>query len=279
MVRRSTRRSQSNDTDRIVHSKLYEPNMKKLTEFSDEDDVPYLRSSIVREKSERYSESRSTEDRFERKEFGGWIGALCCIILTPLIILVPNVICDEKQCSITKLPNFGKYKSIEAFLDYDALAFYSGYVLLMAFLSALPFGGPKVNGLPNKQGKLSYRLNGTFVLICTSAALIALEYLNVPVVATVLDKYFQIVVSSLVVSFLVAIYLYVRSFYVSVSALNPHAISNSQIYNFWIGREINPRILNVIDMKVLFYRITLSLFVSIRGVDGSYDYNCYFRYI
>lgn len=254
LVRHPIQKSQSREIDRIVHLKHTDPKIQKLTEFSDEDDIPTFRSGLVRKKSERRSESKVIDEQ-TKTELGEWIGALLGIISTPLFVIALFMFCDEIQCSFTKIPNFQKYKYLSTYVNSSALLAYSAYALLIAILSALPIGGSKASGLLNKHGKLEYVLNGWFCFILTGLVLVSLEYFNVPVIDFILKRYFQLVISSIIFGILIAIYLYVRSFFVPISALNPYAISNSKIYNFWIGREINPRAFHRIDIKLYMMRL------------------------
>ncbi|KAF2903369.1 hypothetical protein ILUMI_02818 [Ignelater luminosus] len=254
LVRRPIQKSQSREIDRIVHLKHSEATIQKLTEFSDEDEIPTFRSGLVREISERRSEPKVIDEQ-TKAELGEWIGALLGIISTPLFVIALFICCDENQCSFTKLPNFQKYKYFSTYINTSALLAYSAYALFVAILSALPIGGSKTSGLLNKHGKLDYVLNGWFCFILTSLALVSLEYFKVPVISFILKRYFQLAISAIIIGIFIAIYLYVRSFFVPISALNPYTISNSKVYNFWVGREVNPRAFNRIDIKLYMMRL------------------------
>lgn len=245
VVLRSSTKLPSNDVERVVHLKN-DLAVKKLTEFSDEDDIPLIRRSIsVREQS---------EDVKLKTEAGSWLGALLGILIIPATFAILYALCNETHCKFTQLLNLNKFKHLSSWFDSTAFLIYLGYISLVAILSAIPIGGRKVSGLPNKQGKLIYVMNGFFIAIVTSVLLVSLEYYKVPVISHILDKYFQLIVTAVIVGILVSIYLYAHSFYVPISALNPHAISNSKIYNFFIGREINPRIYGKLDMKIFLFR-------------------------
>lgn len=81
-------------------------------------------------------------------------------------------------------------------------------------------------------------------------------YMNVPVSDYILNNIVQFSISGWIVGTILAVGLYIKASKTSVFNLNIYASTNSKIYNFWQGREINPRI-GALDIKLLLIRVSL----------------------
>lgn len=248
-IKRITR-SQNREVERVSTIRQFDTN-KRLGEFSDDDDIAKIKQL-------------TTFDRSYPSEFGGWIGALFLIIFSTIAVIALHILCDEYQCSFVRLPNLSKYKSLKTFYDPLSILCYIGYFTLLAVLSALPFGGPRISSLPNKHGKLDYIMNGVFSTIVIFLVVFGLEWAGISVTNFVIQHLFHLLIASLCVGYLLSLYLYVRSFYVPVSALNTHVIGKNAIYAFFMGREVNPRIFGVIDLKMFLLRLAhiTSIFIA-----------------
>lgn len=110
-------------------------------------------------------------------------------------------------------------------------------------------------------GKLKYRFNGLsssiFILVGCLAGTIS-QGADFVVWTYLTDNYVQILTANIIISFALAIYVYVGSF--SVKPDNPEkrelaagGQTGNLIYDFYIGRELNPRVtlplLGEIDIK------------------------------
>ncbi|XP_018327297.1 lamin-B receptor [Agrilus planipennis] len=287
LVRRSARISQQREVERIVHVKqdLF---AQKLAEFSDDDDIKNFKYSNSEKmlsmfntpdrsstSLDRVSESRKFEkstndlkrfDLLDRYEFGGSIGALALMCFIPVTVYGINLSCNRNSCSFTKIPDLENLKKVSSYFDLSAWTAFFVFALALMISSALPFGGKKVTGLLNKEGILEYRMNGLFSAIILSTLTIALSIYGFPVVQIVTEKYFQMITASLIFGILLSVILYLRSRHVSVSALNPHAVTRSHIYNFWMGRELNPRFFGVVDVKMYLYRFVIISSLIINGI-------------
>lgn len=90
-----------------------------------------------------------------------------------------------------------------------------------------------------------------------AVALLGLSvYKNVPVSDFILTNSVQLTISGWLVGSILALGLYVKADRASVVNLNIYASTNSQIYNFWQGREISPRV-GILDVKLLLIRASL----------------------
>lgn len=247
LVHRFTRTSQNRDIERVVHLKQFDSVTvtKKLGEFSDEDDVLVKKSQ---------TELQNFTDTKKLMEFGGSYGALIFIVMLPVFVVGLNVFCNEEHCSFAKLPNLKKFTLISTYFDATAFLSVVAYLILVAVLSALPFGGSKVAALPNKHGKFNYVMNGLFSWFVLLLIGCGLELSNVPVTSFITEHILPLSVASIFCGVIVSVYAYIRSFYVPVSALNAHVVGKAGVYGFFLGREINPRVFSSIDLKLLFFR-------------------------
>lgn len=81
-------------------------------------------------------------------------------------------------------------------------------------------------------------------------------YKNILVSDYILDNIVQLSVSAWLVGTFLALGLYIKAGKAPLANLNIYASTKSKIYNFWQGREINPRI-GALDIKLLLIRASL----------------------
>lgn len=105
-----------------------------------------------------------------------------------------------------------------------------------------------------------YFLTGLLSAIVTVAILAVLKYFKFTV-TIIADKYIQFFVTGLVYAYILALLLYIRGGRAHIVAQNPFAMTGSFIYDFWMGREVNPRI-GPFDVKVGLYRTGIIGMVS-----------------
>ncbi|KAJ8934326.1 hypothetical protein NQ314_013366 [Rhamnusium bicolor] len=229
LVRRFTRASQNREVERVVHLKHFDSMVvtKRLGEFSDEDEMLAKKTQ---------PELQKLPETQNRTEFGGVYGVLVYIIAIPTFLIAFYIL---------------SYFDAKSFLGVIA------HVTLLAILSVLPFGGPKVSATPNKHSKFEYVANGSFCFVIVLLICCGLELKNIPIVDYVINHIFHLLIAYLTLGCLLSVYNYISSFYVPVSALNTHAVGKNAIYGFFMGREINPRI-SSLDIKILCYRVVLT---------------------
>lgn len=245
VVQRYLRSSQNREEERIVHLKHFDSLTvtKHLGEFSDEDDLQEMKSSNLKD----IQKTRLTE-------FGGTIGALFLIFAIPLTITGLYTLCNETLCRFTRTPSYRKFTDLSETFDAKSVLGVVAFVMILAILSALPFGGRKTSALPNKHGKFIYIMNGLLSFILISSFGLGLEFFGVKVAEHIVDHIFHLLVSSILLGLIISVYAYIRSFYAPVSALNSYAVGRNGIYAFFLGRELNPRSFSIIDLKLLFFR-------------------------
>ena len=123
------------------------------------------------------------------------------------------------------------------------------YMLSLVLYAALP--AQEVDGIELQNGgRLKYRFNAfssaaTILAICAAGTFA--QGADFPVWSFINRNYVGLVSSNLLVSFLLAVYVYVRSFEVKrgnkeLRELAAGGHSGNIIYDWFIGRELNPRI-------------------------------------
>lgn len=179
-------------------------------------------------------------------EFGGPMGALATTLALPVVVLW--------LLHMTKL----------GFVDFDFLgnllvvdnnmetylactAGLIGWFIFLVFLWAI-LPGPVVQGAPihgNKKHTLGYKLNGHL----TFWVVIGLVFgLKIPLNEYLYRYYEPLAICDIILCFLLSTYMYGKSF-ASNSILAKGGDSGNPIYDYFIGRELNPR-LGFFDWKV-----------------------------
>lgn len=267
LTRRVSSRNQNREIDRIVHVNTFDSVAKKLSEFSDEDEVT--------QKYVRKSESKSVDlgsDFQQISEFGGTLGVFFWTLMVPFAGIALFVTCNETHCSFTKIPPYKKYLQAETYFDLTAGLTVLAFAIITAIFTALPFGGKKIVGLATKQGKFTYVLNGPFTSIFILALAAGLEFKGIPIAYFIAKHTFQLFVASYLCGLALIVWVHIRSYYEPLSSLNVHCLGRSWIYGFFMGRDLNPRLFGLVDLKIYVLRVSLigsvsEIFVSIINFD------------
>nr|CAD7405820.1 unnamed protein product [Timema cristinae] len=134
----------------------------------------------------------------------------------------------------------------QAYFDPMAAAIYLGFVAFLLLLYFLPVG-EHIEAADSRA--VSYRCNGFLTALVALAVVGGLHYQDYPV-TVVYDKYIQLIVSSLVLGFVLAIILFIKGGRVPINA----TLGKNHIYLFWMGREVTPHF-GPVAIKVLIFRI------------------------
>jgi len=216
------------------------------------------------------------------QEWGGWIGTSLFTLVLPLSLILPQLSCSEKQCEFT---NVTLPIDLESYVDLRGLLSYVLFLVLLAGISIVPIGRI-VDGLQSKIGRLQYRINGMRVInmqcaftllklylffffslmltlsyifsgflsvLLTIIAFIVCVYKDIRIDDYILSNIVRLSVSGWILGTILAFGLYIKAERAPIANLNIYASTNSKIYNFWQGREINPRI-GTLDIKLLLIR-------------------------
>lgn len=179
-------------------------------------------------------------------EFMGPVGAFLLIFLLPLTVYYVNLACRKGHCSVLALPTVPK-NLVAAFIEPESMLIYLAWFFFQVILALLPVG-PVIEGQTLASGgKLKYRCNGFFALVASLLTLGAAIYFKCPV-TKVTDKFFKLMTSAIIFSTLLSVALYISSRFVNPKKLASGGNTGNVIYDFFIGRELNPRI-GSLDLK------------------------------
>ncbi|XP_066561386.1 delta(14)-sterol reductase LBR [Amia ocellicauda] len=178
-------------------------------------------------------------------EFGGKIGAFFMLFLLPATVFALLLICNREDASILNFPPV--LPAIDTLWDNQVFGMVVLWFLFQALLYLLPIG-KVAEGLPLSSGKrLKYRINGFYALVLSVAVLGAAVYYKVDL-SYIHEHFLQFAVSAMALSLLLSVYLYTRSRWAHNDELAPGGNTGNLIYDFFIGRELNPRI-KIFDLK------------------------------
>lgn len=204
-------------------------------------------------------------------EFSGLPGALAISIGLPAVLILFELLCNRVYLAQGISLNFAAIKdqlpnSWEAvkLLVFDPLC-WKAYVTWFFTLAAcdvwLP--GQTLKGVPLRDGtRLTYKINGIAMLILFIAVLVYRWYTcenhYMPELAFVYNNMLQLTLTTIVFAWLLAVFVYVCSF---IPLRKPNGVgthervlsingnSGNVIYDWFIGRELNPRI-GPLDIKL-----------------------------
>ncbi|KAI5465364.1 Delta(14)-sterol reductase [Mariannaea sp. PMI_226] len=225
-------------------------------------------------------------------EFFGPPGAFVISFGLPILVYIFNFACNDisgcpapsllspKTLSLDKLKQEVGWpeNGIAGLVSWEATAATIGYILLsMILYRILP--AAEVQGTELKSGgKLTYRLNTMYcntVTLAVLAAGTAYQGAEFPVWTFISANFIQIMTAMIILSYLIAIFVYVRSFSVKPDNKEKRELaagghSGNLLYDWFIGRELNPRV-----TLPLIGEIDLKEFLELRpGMMGWIILNC-----
>ncbi|KAI7853410.1 ergosterol biosynthesis ERG4/ERG24 [Circinella umbellata] len=199
----------------------------------------------------------------EHYEFGGPIGALAMITLLPLLVITFAFGCDNSGYDpLHRLYAFtmdiveGKFSwemlasLVKSWKPWSILWVVGFLAQIITYSVALP--GETVKGTKLRDGtRLEYKLNA--LQAAQTAFMISMishrsQGLRTPV--WVYDNFGHLAVASIIIAFVVSIFVYVKSFIGEPRLLALGGNTGNPIYDFMIGRELNPRI-GKFDLKFI----------------------------
>ncbi|XP_038134026.1 delta(14)-sterol reductase LBR isoform X1 [Cyprinodon tularosa] len=174
-----------------------------------------------------------------RLDFGGKIGAFFWTLFLPAWVLFLLLQVNRKDPSLANFPP--PLPPLQSFWDPQALGFVVLWILFQALLYVLPVGKLSEGVLLRSGRRLKYRTNGFFAVLVSAAVVAAAVYQGADL--TYIHSHFlQLTTASFLIAMLLSIYLYVRSRSTSPDERALGGNSGNMIYDFFKGRELNPRI-------------------------------------
>jgi hypothetical protein len=182
-------------------------------------------------------------------EFGGPLGAAAVMMSLPLVIIGLYVGCGSSGCASGPASAVQVFRNAQLpqLWDWTAAAVVFGWTALhFALYVLLP--GPRVEGVVLRDGsRLKYPINGHLALwVSLTACLHGLPQLGLSL-SWLYDHYIQLAIASCALSTLISVYCYAVSF-AEGCMLADGGNSRNPVYDFFIGRPLNPRI-GQLDLK------------------------------
>ncbi|CAH6789608.1 delta(14)-sterol reductase LBR [Phodopus roborovskii] len=177
-------------------------------------------------------------------EFGGVPGASLIMIGLPACLFLLLLQCRQKDPSLLSLPP--PLPALGELWEPRVCGIYLLWFFVQALFHLLPIG-KVVEGTTLVDGRrLKYRLNGFYAFVLTSAIVGISLFWGIEL-CYMYTHFLQFALAATVFSVILSVYLYARSLKAPRDELSP-ASSGNAIYDFFIGRELNPRI-GAFDLK------------------------------
>ena len=179
-------------------------------------------------------------------EFMGPIGTLLMTLGLPLVVFSLYAFCNAQHCSVQPPEHFPCFRNLWSPHAYTIFVLWFVFHMCI-YLSPL---GRVVKGSLLRDGtRLNYRINGIHAFVISHILFLLAYFVFKLPVTIVYDKFLALASAAFFFSFVLAVYLYIKSF-------NRNALlalggnTGSFIYDWFIGRELNPRV-RTFDWKVL----------------------------
>ncbi|XP_054550949.1 delta(14)-sterol reductase LBR isoform X2 [Talpa occidentalis] len=207
-------------------------------------DIDFKEEKIVTKGPPSLRTFEVTPPQKKELEFGGVPGVFLIMLSLPVFLFLLLLMCKQKDPSLLNLP-----PPLPVFSDLWEPKIFGVYLLwffLQSLFYLLPIGKVVEGTLLTDGRRLKYRLNGFCAFILTSAVVGACLYWRIDL-NYVYRHFLQLAFAATVFAVVLSVYLYTRALKARRDELSP-ASSGNAIYDFFIGRELNPRIGNF-DLK------------------------------
>jgi Delta14-sterol reductase len=196
-------------------------------------------------KSPQKGSMNPLQPRTTSYQWGGPIGGLFMVFFLPTLVVVLNSLCAGEQCSVLQvrqLPMLMKDVVLGAIPDLPkAVGIELVWLSAHAIFSILPIGKLVYGGELRNGKRLAYRMNAFHAFLLSHALIFVLHYTSAIDLAVVADLFHSLMLGAILVSFVMSVVLYLASYRSRnvLTALGGN--SGNLLYDFWVGRELNPR--------------------------------------
>lgn len=193
-------------------------------------------------------------------EFFGPHVPLLLVVTLPLVLYGLIYGCNASGCfrlyplPISWGPGFPSLGSsssslLSSLFSMDALLVYLGWFFGLAALHlVLPGRIAQGTVLPDGS-RLNYKLNAFPIFLLTYGSALYFGFFTDRLdLGWIYDNYLQLLTASILFSTLLSFYLYITSFKKG-AMVSVHGDTGYPHYDFWMGRELNPRIGRMFDLK------------------------------
>uniref|UniRef100_A0A182SAD2 Steroid 5-alpha reductase C-terminal domain-containing protein n=1 Tax=Anopheles maculatus TaxID=74869 RepID=A0A182SAD2_9DIPT len=260
------------DRSRVTMSR----SMSALQDYSDHEDEGDNFQSFRRtndngigDKSPHTQRALSRPPLHEQQvEFGGVLGAAALLLALPLFTFVTNHFCSgaHRDCRFVVPKSWTEFSTVSTYVNKEIGALYALFVCGVALLTGLPVG-KQVSLTNDSHQKSTHIFNGLLVAFGTGLTTFVAEYCyKYPLLSVISRGYNQLLVLSLLTALLVALVALVKARKVVGMAANPYGKSGNLLVDFYAGREINPTVLHVFNLKLITYHVSLVLALLFNGI-------------
>lgn len=187
-------------------------------------------------------------------EWFGPIGATFLVLSLPLTTIVLNALCGPDACDLL-IADFMTPISNEIARSIPALpwvlAVETAWILFHCVFYLLPIGERVKGGALRNGKKLTYNMNAIHAFFICHAFVLVTHLAGLVDYAIIADEFLAFVLGACIISVVLSVFLYAFSFRSSNVLLALGGNTGSAIYDFWVGRELNPRI-GELDLKFMF---------------------------
>lgn len=186
-------------------------------------------------------------------EFGGLKGVILLLLLLTGGTYYLQWCCTKGACEFKKpnLSALSDWRYISKIFKNDAVASYIAFTIGVWLLSLVPIG-KKIAKLENV-----FLFNSLFVGIVATIALIVGEAYNFQVVDFIYKNYYRFCIFSLFSALINSVWCFVFDKTNAQGSCNSYAKSGRVLVDFFLGREINPKWLGIVNSKLVFNRIAV----------------------
>mmetsp|Transcript_33631 Transcript_33631/g.74457 ORF Transcript_33631/g.74457 Transcript_33631/m.74457 type:complete len:429 (+) Transcript_33631:84-1370(+) len=176
-------------------------------------------------------------------EFFGPHGPGLLVLVLPVVLYALIYACNSQGClQVWPSISVSGWPAGSQIFTVDALIAYVGWFAALTILH-LVLPGKHNQGIVLPNGKrLSYKLNAFTLFVITYGGAVYLGFFtNYLDLGWLYDNYLPLLTASVIFSTLLSVYLYATSFKRG-ALLSAHGDTGYPHYDFWMGRELNPRI-------------------------------------
>ena len=178
-------------------------------------------------------------------EFMGPVGTFIMTLGLPLVVYCLITFCNSDQCSVRPPPYF---PCLDSLWNPHAYTIFMLWFIFHILIYISPLGKTVKGTLLRNGTRLRYKINGCYAfLIAHVLFIIGYFFFKLPV-TIVYDRFLALACAAAFFSFTLSTYLYIKS-HDKNALLALGGNTGNFIYDWFMGRELNPR-LGIFDWKV-----------------------------
>ncbi|CRK97217.1 CLUMA_CG010614, isoform A [Clunio marinus] len=174
------------------------------------------------------------------------------------LLLLPIILTVSFKGPLKWTRIFADFRNPATYCNLQSASFFVAFLTSTVLLHAIPLG--KIVKLPTSE--VTHKFNGLFTALVIVAFLFGLELKGLDSLTAIYNNIDRFMYLSIITNIIVAGALYVRGKRSALKNPNPYATGHF-INEFTTGLEINPRIYDKLDVKVISYHRSVILILII----------------